>query len=98
MLQIEIVNNEGKGLKHNVNEFLKTVDEDAVKDIKVEASEGTATILYIVKEKWKGHLCCDCRFWDDGNDVEAMIGLCQARGGRRRFNNNSCECFKDVRG
>ena len=27
MLQIEIVNNEGKGLKHNVNEFLKDLPD-----------------------------------------------------------------------
>ena len=96
MLQVEIV--KGSNLQDAINDFLKTLKEDAVKAIKVEASEGIATILYTVKESWEGHLCCDCRYWDDSNDCEAMIGLCQVCGGRRRFNNKSCESFKDIRG
>lgn len=99
MLQIEIVTGETKKeLQSNVNTFLTTLSDDAVKSIKTEASECTATILYVVKESWKGHMCCDCRYWDDSNDCEALIGLCQVCGGRRRFNNNSCEHFKDIRG
>lgn len=99
MLQIEIVSgNTKEELQNSVNTFLKTVSEDAVNDIKVEAEKGTATILYTVKETWQGHLCCDCRHWDDSNDAEALIGLCQECGGRRRFNNKSCNHFKDVRG
>ena len=101
MLQVEIVTGDiaANGLQNAVNEFLKGLqDEDAVKDINVQASEGIATILYVVKESWKGNMCCDCRYWDDSNDCEALIGLCQVCGGRRRFNNNSCKHFKDIRG
>ena len=99
MLQVEIVTDvTAEGLKQAINTFLLTLQDDAVKDIKVEASEGIATILYVVKESWRGHMCCDCRYWDDSNDCEALIGLCQVCGGRRRFSSNSCEKFQDVRG
>lgn len=99
MLQVEIVTDvTAEGLRDAINVFLKTLPDDVVKDINVEASEGIATILYVVKESWKGHMCCDCRFWDDSNDCEAVIGLCQVCGGRRRFSSKSCDKFQDIRG
>ena len=100
MLQVEIVTGmTTEELQGSINAFLKTLpDDEAVRDIKIDTPEGTATILYIVKEKWKGQLCCDCKFWDDSGDHEAVIGLCQVCGGRRRFSSNSCEKFQDVRG
>ena len=100
MLQVEIVTGmTTEELKDAINAFLKTLpDDDVVRNIKIEAPEGVATILYVVKESWKGHMCCDCRHWDDSNDCEAVIGLCQICGGRRRFSSNSCEKFQDVRG
>lgn len=99
MLQIKIVTGmTSEELTRSANEFLATIDDEAVKDIKVEASEGIATIQYIVQEAWKGNMCCDCRYWDDNNDCEALIGLCQMCGGRKRFDKKACNKFSDVRG
>lgn len=98
MLQIKLV--EGKDsteLNNNTNEFLATIQSEAVKDITVDVPNMTAIIQYILEEKWKGHLCCDCQHWDDGGSLESVTGLCQECGGRRRFNNKSCPQFKDVR-
>lgn len=99
MVQIKIVTGmTAEELTSATNEFLATLQNDAVKDIHVDAENGVVTVQYIVKDLWEGHLCCDCRYWDDSNDCEAMIGLCQVCGGRRRFSNKPCEHFKDIRG
>lgn len=98
MLQIKIVTGvENQDLENEVNRFLTTVDDDAVKDIKVDTSKGIATIQYVIKELWKGQMCCDCKYWDDGGEPTTS-GLCQECGQRRRFNAKACERYKDVRG
>lgn len=98
MLQVEIVTGmTSDEIKRNINMFLATLQEDAVKDIKVEAAEGIATILYVFKELWEDRICCDCQYWDDGGET-GVTGLCHEHGQRRRFNYKACECFKDVRG
>lgn len=98
MLQIKIVNGVGYGeIEDKINEFLATVDDDAVKDIKFDATEGIATIQYAIKEAWKDMMCCDCAYWDDGGEP-VTSGLCQECGSRRRFNCKACSHFKDVRG
>lgn len=97
MLQVEIVTGmTAEELKANINTFIATLQDDAVKDVKVEASDGIATILYVIQEKWKKRLCCDCQYWDDGGETKPT-GLCHQCGQRRRFNYPACEFFKDVR-
>lgn len=97
MLQVEIVNGmTSDEIKRNINTFLATLQDDAVKDIKVEAAEGIATILYVIQELWKDRICCDCKYWDDGGET-GVTGLCHEHGQRRRFNYKACDCFKDVR-
>ena len=99
MLQIKFVKGKDmETLENNVNSFLASLSSDAIKDIKTDIEGKVATIQYEFKEAWEGCLCCDCRHWDDGNDVESLIGLCQECGGRKRFNNRACSHFKDVRG
>lgn len=100
MLQIKIVSGmTDEELTTLTNEFLQTIPEDSVKEVDTSAAaDGHVTVKYVIAEEWKGHLCCDCRYWDDGDDCESMIGLCQECGGRRRFNQKSCQKFKDVRG
>ena len=98
MLQVEIVTGmTAEEIKRNVNVFLTTLQDDAVKDIKVEASEGIATILYVIQDEWKKRMCCECQYWDDGGETTTS-GICHQCGARRRFNYPACECFKDVRG
>ena len=98
MLQIEFVTGmTAEEIKDNINTFLATLQDDAVKDIKVEASEGVATILYVIEEEWKKRICCDCQHWDDGGET-TPTGLCQVCGQRRRFNSKACDKYKDVRG
>ena len=98
MLQIEIVTGmTSEEIKRNVNRFLTTLQDDAVKDIKVEASDGIATILYVIQDKWKKRMCCECQYWDDGGETTTS-GICHDCGARRRFNYPACEHFKDVRG
>lgn len=97
MIQIKIVDDvEIEGLQDAVNDFLKTVDSEAVKDIKVDFNEMTATILYEMIEHWKKRMCCECQYWDDGGETTTS-GICHEHGQRRRFNYPACECFKDVR-
>lgn len=99
MLQIKLVPGETiDSLNEAVNAFLANYKEDAIKDINVDTEKMIATIQYITSEEWKGEMCCDCRFWDDGDSEDSLVGLCQIRGGRKRFSNKACECWKDVRG
>jgi len=94
MLKIKYV--QGKDLQtleNNVNAFLASLTSEVI-DIKTE--EGMVVILYKEKESWEGRLCCDCQYWDDGGEMTTS-GLCHECGQRRRFNNKSCDRFKDVR-
>lgn len=98
MLQIKIITvTHLSELDTTVNEFLATLDDEAVKDIKTDIEKGTATIQYAIKEAWKDMMCCDCAYWDDGGEP-VTSGLCQECGSRRRFNCKACSHFKDVRG
>lgn len=96
MLQVKILKPEGTDLETSINEFLSTIEESSVKDIKLDGK--SAMIMYEVKNAWEGSLCCDCQHWDDGGNVESVSGLCQECGGRRRFNCKACSHFKDIRG
>ena len=98
MVQIKFVDSvEIEGLERAINDFLKTVESDAVKDIRVDFKELTATIQYELVEEWKKRMCCECQYWDDGGETSTS-GICHEHGQRRRFNYKACECFKDVRG
>lgn len=97
MLQIQIIKGGlADDLTKAVNDFLATIDGDSVKDLDVDVMEGTAVIQYVIKEAWKGRICCECQYWDDGGETTTS-GLCQEHGRRCRFNCKACECFKDVR-
>lgn len=99
MLQVKILKGKDiETLNDAVNVFLANFNEDAIKDINVEAEKMVAVIQYTVKPEWTNKLCADCKYWDDAGCSDAVSGLCQERGGRRRFNCKACECFKDIRG
>ena len=98
MVQIKLIQSKDiEALNASVNEFLAFVDSEEVSNIEFYFKELVAVIQYEKKEQWKGRLCCDCKYWDDGGETSTS-GLCHERGQRRRFNNPSCKCFKDVRG
>lgn len=98
MIQIKVVTGMTvEELQTAANEFLTTLQDEAVKDVKINAPEGIATILYVYQEEWENHMCCDCQYWDDGGEMTTS-GICHECGKRRRFNNKACKCFKDVRG
>lgn len=99
MLQIKIISAyTATELTDKTNEFLATLETEAVKDIKVDTAKMSSVIHYEVKEPWKGQMCGDCKYWDDGGSPDAVSGLCHECGGRRRFNCRACKAFKDIRG
>lgn len=98
MLQIKLL--QGKDMEtltDKVNEFLASLSSEAVKDINVNDTKWIAVIQYEHKDEWEGMMCCDCKHWDDSGSDDAVAGLCQECGGRRRFSAKACERFKDVR-
>ena len=97
VLQIKTFPSDPQNIDDLVNEFLRTIQSDAVKSIEVSET-GFAVVQYEVKEAWADRICSECKYWDDGGSVDSVSGLCQERGGRRRFNCKACDSFKDVRG
>lgn len=95
MLQIKII--QDAELNSAVNEFLATIDEDAVRDLNIDTYRSEAIIQYVIKENWAERMCCECQFWDDGGQNNTS-GLCQHNGKRVRFNCRACKYYKDVRG
>ena len=97
MLQIKtFITKQIEESDNNVNAFLSTLPAESVKSVETKAS-GFVVVLYEVKPEWDGRLCCDCANWDDTGSANAVSGLCQECGGRRRFNCKACERFKDIR-
>lgn len=98
MVQIKIITvKELATLDAEINGFLATLKDDAAPSINIDIEKGVGTIIYTVNAEWKGRLCCECQYWDDGGEPTTS-GLCHECGKRRRFNCKACECFKDVRG
>ena len=100
MLQVNILKGHTtEELTNSVNDFLKDIKTENVKDIKWEMSDipMIAIVQYELVSAWAGRKCYDCKYWDDGGNIEAVSGLCVEYGGRRRFNCSACECFKDIR-
>ena len=98
MLQIKIIPEDNLArLNDSVNTFLSDLTSDAVRDIDIDADRIIAVIQYEMAEAWKKMLCADCQHWDDGQSADAVMGICQMCGGRKRFNNKACSKFKDVR-
>lgn len=84
-------------LDNEVNAFLATIKSENFKSIEVKEEKGMAIILYEVKDAWDNRMCCECQHWDDSGSSNAVSGLCQECGKRRRFNSGACDRFKDVR-
>lgn len=84
-------------LEPAINDFIATLDEEAIKDISIDITKGTAIIQYVAQEEWRNHICADCKYWDDGGSPSAVGGLCHECGTRRRFNCKACKSFKDIR-
>ena len=100
MLQVNILKGYStEELNSTVNDFLKTIKSENVKDIKFDFNDipMIAIIQYEVTEVYADRKCYDCKYWDDGGDPAAVSGMCVECGGRRRFNCNACERFKDIR-
>ena len=99
MIQVNILNGDNsKELMASVNDFLKTLDDEAVMDIKVDELTWTAVVQYKVIEAWTKAKCYDCKYWDDDGDPSAVSGMCHECGQRRRFNCKACARFYDIRG
>lgn len=96
MLQIQIIKGDSpEELTKKANEFLATIDGDAVKDLNISPF-GECVIQYVIKEAHVGRMCCECQYWDDGGETTTS-GLCHEHGRRCRFNCKACTSFKDVR-
>lgn len=95
MLQIKTFEGTPKEIDEAVNEFLDGIDDDLIRSIEVKV--GFAVVQYHVKKPWEGRLCSECQHWDDAGSSDSVIGLCQEKGGRRRFNCRACDKYKDIR-
>lgn len=96
MLQIKLIKGESvDDLANKVNDFLTSVE--TVTDIKVTDTSLMAVIQYEIGEQWKKEICTDCKYWDCGQSSDALMGLCQRCGGRRRFNSLACKEWEDNR-
>ncbi len=84
-------------LEEELNTFLASIKSEELRTISYDFPNFTAAVEYEIKEAWRGMMCAECQFWDDSGSSDAVIGLCQACGGRKRFNCSACERFKDVR-
>lgn len=78
-------------LERKVNDFLDELHEDP-KEVRIDLENWSAVIEY---DKTLNALCCECKWWDANDDD--TIGLCQKRGGRKRFNNRCCKEYVDIR-
>ena len=93
-MQVKIITgNTLAELEDCVNSFLESLDGEP-RNIQFYLDNWSAVVEY--ENVCKG-LCCDCKFWDDGNDSDSLIGLCQMHGGRKRFNQKGCKEFNDIR-
>ena len=93
-MQVKIITgNTLAELEESVNVFLGSLDDEP-KNIQFYLDNWSAVVEY--ENVCKG-ICCDCKFWDDGDDMDSLIGLCQRHGGRKRFNQKSCKDFFDNR-
>lgn len=98
MLQIEIIEASTLDeLTNKSNVFLSTLKSEQIKKINVDSDKCISIIHYEIGEFWKNCLCSECKHWDDGESSDSIMGLCQAKGGRKRFNCKACEKFADVR-
>lgn len=96
MLQIKLIQAESiDELTILVNDFLTSIE--TVTDIKVTDTSLIAVIQYEIDEQWKKEICTDCKYWDCGQSSDALMGLCQRCGGRRRFNSPACKDWADNR-
>ena len=87
-----LVGTDYNDLECQINEIIK-----AHTDAQVDVSfENIAAVISFGSESKS--MCMDCSFWDDGGEHDCLMGLCQCKGGRRRFNSKSCGEFKDRRG
>lgn len=87
-----IVGTDYKDLETQINE---TVNGKKEASVDVDFKNIAAVVTFDAPCK---SLCVDCRFWDDSGEHDSLIGLCQRKGGRKRFNDKSCEEYADVRG
>lgn len=92
-MQIKLlVGTDYKDLEDQINAVVKT-QKDATVDVNFETIAAVVTLNNEAKT-----MCMDCKFWDDEGHHDSIMGLCQCRGGRMRFNKSSCEEFRDRRG
>lgn len=84
-----------KELEVNANEALDSIESENI-DIKYMLPEKVIILEYDYKPIKL--TCMDCRFYDPNATVAKAWGICQCKGERKRFNEKSCEDFKDLRG
>ena len=96
-MQIEIiVGTDYRDLTNQVNAYLEKIKSKEDPKVDIDFKNVAAVVSYT--ESVGNNLCCECRYFDDGDSPDSLIGLCQEHGGRKRFNCKSCKEFKDIRG
>ena len=95
-MQIKIiVGTDYNDLTTQVNEYLKRIKVD---DANVDVDNKNIAAVVSFKEKEVKAICAECRFFDDSGQPDSLMGLCQRKGKRIRFNGRPCDEYLDVRG
>lgn len=98
MLQTKIVDGLTRSeVETALNEALSKINSEKVTVKWPDPRCLIAVIEYELEEAWRKEICCDCKYYDDTDSDNGVIGLCQERGKRTRFNCRACKEFKDVR-
>ena len=98
MLQTIIIEGETCAeVQNKVNKALSTITSDSVTVKWPDPKCLFAVIEYEHTEAWKNELCVDCQYFDESYSESGLVGICQEKGKRRRFNCRACEKFKWLR-
>ena len=99
MLKVKIIESvAGRNLVDDLNDFLATLKSEDVRKTVYDQFPQFIVVEYEKREAWAGKMCAECQYWDDSGSSDAVVGLCQECGGRKRFNCKACSRFKDIRG
>ena len=83
-----------ENLENEINRFLAEIPDDPI-SLKYDFENLRAIVEY--NSVNRNAICCECKFWDDGGKHDALIGLCQRCGGRKRFSDKVCGKYEDIR-
>lgn len=83
-------------LNETLNSFLQTVNSDDVNINYDHIDDLLIIVEYEKDEPYKRSICSECQNWQE-NSPSSLVGLCQAKGHRKRFDCKACSAYVDIR-